>query len=345
MKAAVLHPYSGQARISLADSTEPLGHPYRRRPRAAQNRDTTDPVAARELGPDPRLKAFGLNRSELFTRRGESPGVSFPRILGIEATGIVEAAPGNESKFPKGTVVCTALGGMGRDFDGGYAEYTLVPAGQVQAINTRLPFEVLGALPEMLQTAYGSLFGSLDLKKGETLLVRGGTTSVGLAAAAIAKNYGAIVCSTSRSAERETLLKEHGADHVFVDDGHIASQVRQKFPDGVDKVLELIGVATMDDSMACTKQFGVVCITGIVGDTWYLDRWNPMEHIPKGIRLTMYGGGPREFMNTPLQELADQIAEGSLHVQVGKVFKLDDIVDAHKVMDANTAGGKIVVVT
>jgi NADPH:quinone reductase-like Zn-dependent oxidoreductase len=135
-----------------------------------------------------RIKAFGLNRSELFTRQGHSPNVKFPRVLGIEAVGLVESAPGNQ--FRKGDKVATAMGGLGRDFDGGYAEYTCVPVVQVQAIKTELPWETLGALPEMLQTAWGSMFTSLRLEKRERLLIRGGTTSVGLAAAAIAKNQG-----------------------------------------------------------------------------------------------------------------------------------------------------------
>lgn len=117
-----------------------------------------------------RVKAFGLNRSELFTRLGHSPSVTFPRILGIEAVGVVEDAPGGE--FGKGDVVATAMGGMGRQFDGSYAQFTCVPAAQVQAVATKLDWATLGAIPEMLQTAWGSLFKSLALQNGERLLIR-----------------------------------------------------------------------------------------------------------------------------------------------------------------------------
>lgn len=124
-----------------------------------------------------RVRAFGLNRSELFTRQGHSPGVRLPRILGIEAVGVVEEAPGGE--FPKGATVATAMGGMGRQFDGSYAEYACVPAKQVQRVQTQLPWETLGAIPEMLQTAWGSLFRSLKLAKGERLLAHGSASHRG----------------------------------------------------------------------------------------------------------------------------------------------------------------------
>lgn len=290
-----------------------------------------------------KVRAFGINRSELFTRQGHSPSVSFPRILGIEAVGEVVRAPGGE--FQAGEVVATAMGGMGRQFDGSYAEYTCVPTTQVQVLKTKLDWPTLAALPEMLQTAWGSLNTALQIESGQSLLIRGGTTSVGLAAAVLAKKQGALVAATTRNADRTSMLQDNGADHVFVDDGRIAAAVRGAFDGGVDRVLELVGTTTLLDSLQAARRHGVVCMTGMVGNKWDFERFAPMEAIPTSVKLTTYAGEASDFLATPLQEFIREMEDGRRSVRIGPVFPLADIVAAHRCMEENRAQGKIVVIT
>jgi NADPH:quinone reductase-like Zn-dependent oxidoreductase len=289
-----------------------------------------------------RVAACGLNRLDLAVRRGERASVTFPRVLGIEAVGTVASSPGRE--FQEGDTVATLLGGMGMEFDGGCAEFVLVPAAQVRVLRTRLGWETLGAIPEMLQTAWGSLFQALRLGAGERLLIRGGTTAVGLAAAAIAKHHGAIVAATTRRPEHARLLRASGVDQVFIDNGVIAAQVHEVLPGGADKVLELIGT-TLADSLRCTKQHGSVCVTGHLGKVGPTQADHPMDLAPNSVRLTSYHGGVENFMQMPLPELVASIESGQLPIQVGRVFALEQAREAHRCMEENKAGGRIVILT
>jgi NADPH:quinone reductase-like Zn-dependent oxidoreductase len=107
--------------------------------------------------------------------------------------------------------------------------------------------------------------------------------------------------------------------------------------------LELVGTTTLLDSLKCVKTGGIACMTGIVGNSWSLKDFAPFEALPTAVCLTTYQGESPDFMETPLEEMAQQIKAGTMRVTVGKTFRLDEIVKAHRLMESNKAGGKMVV--
>ena len=288
-----------------------------------------------------KVEAFGLNRSELFTRRGDSPGVVFPRIQGIECVGIVEEDPSNT--YQKGEQVAAIMGGMGRFFDGSYAEYTCVPLEIVFPFKSDLPWETLGAIPEMFQTVSGSLNQALEITKGETLLIRGGTSSIGMLAGQLAKSKGLTVISTTRNPDKKQTLLDNGIDHVIIDDGSVKDQVREIYPNGVDKVLELIGTKTLKDSLKCIALKGMVCMTGILGNEWTMKDFTPMGDIPSLGRLTVYMGESENLSKELLQDFIDDVEKGKIKLNIDRVFQLSEVAIAHKYMEDNKARGKIIV--
>ncbi|MFI8974912.1 zinc-binding alcohol dehydrogenase family protein [Nocardia asteroides] len=290
-----------------------------------------------------RVKAFGLNRSELHTRLGLAEGVTFPRVPGIEAVGVVAACPGGE--YEPGQQVAAMMGGMGRVFDGGYAEYTCVPVAQIVAFTSDQPWDLVGAVPEMLQTAHGSLTVGLDARPGQSLLIRGGTSSVGTTLAVLAKQRGMTVLSTTRTLAKREALTELGVDHVIVDDGHVAESVRALLGDGVDTAVELVGTPTLPDTLRATKVHGVVCFTGMLSNEWTVEKFYPISYIPRGVRLTAYGGDAADLPGAVLQRFLDDVAAGTAHIPVARTFTLDQIQEAHAYMESGQAVGKLVVTT
>ncbi len=288
-----------------------------------------------------RNRAFGLNRSEWFTRRGESPSVEFPRVLGIECVGEVVAAPGCD--LAAGQRVAAMMGGMGRQFDGSYAEYVLVPQQHVFPLKTNLDWRILGALPEMLQTVHGSLHTGLEIERAENLLVRGTTSSIGFAAMALARSAGLEVTATTRSTTKIDELMAAGAAQVLVDDGSIAGKARGIYPEGFDRVLELVGATTLLDSLQAARRGGIVCMTGILGGKWVLPEFNPMGDLPTGVKLTSYSGESSDITRAQLQEYVSLIESGELKIKLGRSLPFERLQEAHTMMDENRANGKIVI--
>jgi NADPH:quinone reductase len=309
-------------------------------PEALQVRDVPVPV------PDSgqvliKVEAFGLNRSELHTRLGLADGVVFPRVLGIEATGVVAECPGRE--FAPGTQVAAMMGGMGRTLDGGYAEFTCVPVGQVVPFASDLDWATLGAVPEMLQTSYGSMTVGLDAQPGQSILIRGGTSSVGMATVVLARRLGMTVFSTTRDPDRADVLGDIGVHHPLVDDGDVARQVRRIVPDGVDTARELVGTPTLPDTLRATRVHGVVCFTGMLSNQWTVRDFYPIEYLPRGVRLTAYGGDASDLPPSVLQEFLDDVSAGRARVPIHRIYRMDEIAEAHADMEAGRATGKLVV--
>jgi NADPH2:quinone reductase len=286
-----------------------------------------------------KIKGFGINRSEMYTRQGHSPSVKFPRVIGIECVGEIEDS--SDSPYKKGQRVVSLMGGLGREFDGSYAEYALIPYNQVYPINNDMDWVKLAAIPEMFYTAYASIFDSLKLMRGETLLIRGGTSSVGLAALQLAKSIGATVISTTRNKGKVNYLKQLGSDYVLLDDENMSEQLFAIFPKGVNKVLELVGTVTLKQSMTLVSENGILCMSGILGNEWEMDRFEPLVDIPTGVYFTAFTS--ETIKGELLVELFTHIAKHAIQVPIAKIFTLDQIHEAHLLMEGNAANGKIVV--
>ena len=274
----------------------------------------------------------------MFTRQGHSPGLQFPRIIGIELLGTVAS----KCHLPIGTLVASCMGGLGRQIPGSYAEYACVLKSFIYAFpQTTLPIATLAALPEMFQTTYGSLTQGLELQKGESILIRGATSSIGIAAIQLSKYLGASrVAGTTRSESRFALLRQHGADEMYVDDGNVANAVgEEKF----DKVLELVGTTSIKDSLRCVKPKGMVCMTGIQGGSWELGSFSPLTDLSERRRLTAYGGDANDFMATPWEELIKAVEDEKLKIPL-RTFTLDQIQNVHEILEQGGGGEKMVVI-
>jgi len=290
-----------------------------------------------------RVKGAGLNRSELRTRQGHSPNVTFPRVLGIECVGIVAAS--TDPRLPDGTTVAAVMGEMGREFDGGYAEYALLPNSLLMPVTTTLPWDVLAALPETYLTAQGSL-AALGVVPGAggRLLIRGGTSSVGLAAASIASGYGVQIAATTRQPGKAAALTAAGADYVLIDDGSLTASTRAVWPEGPDHVLDLVGASTAVDSLRLVRRGGTVCVSGSLSG-WAIADFEPIAMIPPGTKLTAFHSDSLKGSagTAALQRVVRQVEAGVYRPNVDRVFALDDIAAAHRYMESDQATGKLVV--
>ena len=290
-----------------------------------------------------KIKAFGINHAEMHMRRGEWAEAAM--VSGIECVGLVESCPSGE--FPVGAKVAALMGGLGRTINGSYAEYTRAPVSNVALIEADLPWAELAAIPETFATAWTCLFRNLDIQSGQSLVIRGATSSFGQAALKLAVNAGARVVATTRTRDRFALLESLGAERCEVErpglSQHIAG-ARQ-----FDAVLDLVGNSVLLDSLAMLRRGGRSCLAGWLGGLDPVPNFNPLLQMASGVYLTFFGsfvfGTPGfPLSDVPLQQIAADAAAGRLEVKPVRVFGFDEIREAHRVMEAGEARGKMVVI-
>lgn len=293
-----------------------------------------------------RVKAFGLNKAESYYRSGNYGTFVPGQSLGIEAVGeVVEDASGT---FSVGQKVATAMGGMMFARNGGYAEYITVNAGNVVAIDSDLSYQQLAALPEAYLTIWGALDKNLQIAKGQTLLVRGATSSVGLAAVAYSKYRGLTVIATTRNPNSVERLVAFGADHVVIDDGDIQGKVREIVTGGVDNAIEVVGAQTVIDTLKSVSAWGQVVVIGLLSGPPVLESFNLMGDLPNTVKLSFFGSGilgtpELPLQGSPLNEIAEAVESGEIPDGIGKSYAIENIQEAHRQLDRGDAGGKIVV--
>ncbi len=293
-----------------------------------------------------RVHAFGLNKAESYYRSGNYGTFVPNQALGIEAVGEVLSDP--SGRFARGQRVATAMGGMMFSRHGGYAEQIAVKASNVVAIDADLDAVRLAALPEATLTVWGALDKNLGIEAGQSLLVRGATSSVGLAALTYAKARGLTVIATSRTPASLDALRMLGADHAVLDDGEVSSRVRALMPAGVDNALEVVGAATVRDTLRAVRHWGQVAVVGLLGGPPVLASFNLMGDLPNTVRLSFFSSGLLGSEHMPLSEsplnwVAHQVASGAIQSTLAQSFPIERIQEAHRLLDAGTAGGKLVV--
>ena len=290
------------------------------------------------------VKAFGINHAETHMRSGDWPQAA--PVSGIECVGLVRECP--DGRLRPGQKVAALMGGMGRTLNGSYAEVTCPPETNVIPIDSKLPWEDLAAIPESYATAWTCICRNLALSAGQTLVIRGATSALGQAALNIAVNAGAQVIATTRNRHRVATLEALGAARVLIEEPELSRRVRELNTAGVDCVLELVGNSTLLDSLAMVRRDGRLCLAGFLGGLAPIAAFNPLLQMPSGVHFSFFGsfmfGTPGfPLADVPLQSIVDRVAAGTYRAKPARIFRFEEIADAHRVMESGAANGKLVV--
>jgi NADPH2:quinone reductase len=288
------------------------------------------------------VKAAGLNRSDVFQREGNypaPPGVS-SEILGLEVAGIIAKCGPNVVDFKVGDKVCAILAG------GGYAEFVSVREGQCLPIPSDLSFAEAASLPETIFTVWSNVFQRVGLKSGETLLIHGGNSGIGITGIQIAHALGSPVIVTVGSDEKGQKCLELGADSYINYKTQNFETVLQE--QGVDVILDMIGGDYLSKNINILKPEGrLVHINAVSGSHVDLDIWKVMIK-----RLTVTGSTLRSRDYDFKKQLAKEVQKyvwpliesKQFKAIIFKTFPFTEAPEAHRLLEESQHTGKIILV-
>jgi NADPH:quinone reductase len=284
----------------------------------------------------------GVNRPDLLQRAGSyAPPPTASPVMGLEVSGIIAAVGANVTQWKVGDAVCALTPG------GGYAEYCAAPAAHCLLIPNGFSMLQAAGVPENFFTVWVNVFETCRLKAGEKFLVHGGSSGIGLTAIQLAKAFGAEIFTTVGNAEKSAFCKSIGADHVFnykTDDWmvEIANITQKK---GVDVILDMVGGSYIEKNLRSLALEGRYCfIAFLEGGTANVD-FRPLmmkRQTITGSTLRARSDKQKAAIAMALKEKVWPLLE-SKKVQpvIYQTFELDQIIEAHKLMESSAHIGKI----
>ncbi|MFZ5826128.1 MAG: quinone oxidoreductase family protein [Bacillota bacterium] len=285
-----------------------------------------------------RMRAAGLNFADVLWRRGLYPRSRFPHVLGFEIAGEVVSVGDGVSTFVPGQRVFGSTAG-----GGGYAEYGLAPAELLLPVPDGLSFEEAAAMPVIFGTVYYALVPMGRLSPGEIVLIHAAGGGVGTVAVQWAKALGATVVATAGSDEKLERVRALGADVLINYRERNMSEAVREAVGKVDLVLESIGGRVLEESLGLLRPFGRLITFGYAsGESASVD---PLRLFSRNLTISgLYLGA----MAPPL--IARGMAEGAAIVMSGKVrpivghtFPLDQIREAHRLLEGRSSFGKVII--
>ncbi|MGV1989688.1 NAD(P)H-quinone oxidoreductase [Agrobacterium sp. 22-221-1] len=291
-----------------------------------------------------KVEAAGVNRPDVAQRQGiYPPPKDASPILGLEIAGEVVALGEGVTEFKLGDKVCALANG------GGYAQYCTVPAGQALPFPKGYDAVKAAALPETFFTVWANLFQMAGLTEGESVLIHGGTSGIGTTAIQLARAFGAEVYATAGSAEKcEACVKLGARRAINYREEDFAAVIKAETDGkGVDVVLDMIGAAYFEKNLSALAKDGCLSIIAFLGGA-VAEKVNLTPIMVK--RLTVTGSTMRPRTADEKRAIRDDlvaevwplIESGQLAPVINRVFTLDEVVEAHRLMESSNHIGKIV---